>query len=268
LHYGNAVFDGLRAYHSQSHGTYLFKPELHFSRLLSGAEQMGAKVPYSVDQLINFSYQVLESNHLVEAYVRPLIYFGPNMDVNAPRETNVLIAAWRWDNYLSPDPLKVCFSSIRRPAPQASVIEAKFAGYYINSIMAGTEAENKGFDAALLKDVYGYVVEGSASNLFIEKDGKLFTPPKGSILPGITRQTVIDICKELDITVTTQNLTEEQVLGADSAFFTGTASEITGIGQVEDKVLPIAWKDSIGKKIMTAYRKATREMSLPDLSII
>src|SRR4028118_568902 len=200
VHYGMGVFEGIRSYYTK-HGTKVFKVREHYERLLHSAQVMQIPVTYSVEDLIQITYSLLEKNTLEDAYIRPLLYMDENMSLQVKKSStsNLFIAAWQWDKYLGDKRIHVYISSYVRPSPKAFCIEAKTCGNYVNSILASTEARNAGYDEALLLDQQGYVAEGAAANLFIEKDGILYTPPRGNILPGITRGAVIEMAKEKDI---------------------------------------------------------------------
>ena len=150
-------------------------------------------------------------------------------------------------------------SSFQRPNPKGFRIEAKASGHYVNSILASQEAKAKGYDEALLTDMNGYVAEGPGANVFFEKNGKLFTPPTGNILPGITRATVIEICKELNIPVEERLFTTDELKQADAAFFCGTAAEVIGWQSLDEAVFPKSWNDSLGKIIQQAYKNRVTE---------
>jgi len=253
LHYGYGVFEGIRAYRTVN-GTKIFKAHEHYERLQNSGRLAGIPFTYSVDELVQLSYQVLEKNNLSNAYIRPLVYCSPNMALTAPHETYLMIAAWEWGKYLGDRLLNVCISSYQRPNPKSIRAEAKVCGHYVNSILATVEAKQRGYDEALMLDANGYVAEGPGANFFFEKNGVLFTAPPGNILPGITRQTVLDICRELDIPVEQKFASPEEVLEADSAFFCGTAAEVAAIGALEGQPLPKPWKKSLGATVQEAYQ--------------
>ena len=242
LHYGNGVFEGIRAYNTEN-GTKIFKAKEHYERLLMSAEKMHIKVNYTVDQLIDISYQLLEKNKLTDAYIRPLFSLGQNMALTPVDETNFFICAWKWEKYLGEQPLRLKLSSYRRPHPLSCHVEAKTVGHYINSILATTEAKANGYDEALLLDTDGYIAEGPGANFFYEE---IFTCPLGNILPGITRATVFQIAKSLSIKIHETKFKFEDLSDADSAFFSGTAAEIAPISSIDDVVFKKPWKNSKG----------------------
>src|SRR5690606_32490292 len=183
-----------------------------------------------------------------------LVYCSPNMSLTAPKEVYIMIAVWEWGKYLGDNLLKLCISSYQRPNPNSVKVEAKITGHYVNSILATSEAKVRGYDEALMLDMNGNVAEAPGANFFFEKDGVLYTPPLGHILPGITRQTVINICKELDIPVQEKYFKPEELASADSAFLCGTAAEIIGIESIDAKPFAKNWKDSLGCIIQEAYK--------------
>ncbi|HCM77518.1 MAG TPA: branched-chain amino acid aminotransferase, partial [Cytophagales bacterium] len=204
--------------------------------------------------LTQATYEVLARNSQSNAYVRPLVFCSPNMSLTSPHEVSLMIASWEWGKYLGDQLLKVCISSYQRPNPKSFKVEAKACGHYVNSILATTEAKQRGFDEGLLLDIEGFVAEGPGANFFYEKDGVLYTPPRGSILPGITRQTVLEICSELDLRVEEKLFKPEDLFDADSAFFCGTAAEVIGIESIEGQKFSKPWKESMGAIVQEAYR--------------
>lgn len=253
LHYGYAVFEGIRAYHTHN-GTRVFKIREHYERLKRSAELVHMPFPWDINDLIKQTYKLLQINNLKNAYIRPLVYSAPNMSLVAGTKTSIMICAWEWDAYLGHEQLKVCISSYERPNPKSVPIEAKITGNYVNSIMATTEAKHRGFDEALLLDADQNIAEAPGANIFIEKNGRLYTPPLGNILAGITRATVIELCHILDIEVIEKHLTAVDLKHADSAFFCGTASEIAGIASIDDYKFPVKWIDSVGATIQRTYK--------------
>jgi branched-chain amino acid aminotransferase len=253
LHFGYGVFEGIRSYRTVN-GTKIFKANEHYERLRQSANLMGIPLHYSVSELTQITYRILEKNNLSDAYIRPLVFCSPNMSLTAPKEVSLMITAWEWDRYLGDNNLRVCISSYQRPNPKSVKIEAKVCGHYVNSILASTEARQRGYDEGVLLDMNGNIAECPGSNIFVEKDNVLYTPATGNILPGITRKTVIDICHELDITVREKTITPAEFIEADSAFICGTAAEVLGIESVEANQMKKPWKGSLGAIIQQAYR--------------
>lgn len=256
LHYGNGVFEGIRSYDTPG-GVRIFKAKEHYERLLYSAGKMHIRLNYSVQELTTLSYEVLEKNNLKDAYIRPLAYLGPNMSLTPTEEVNLFIAAWEWGKYLGDKLLNIMVSSYQRPNPKSCYVEAKVSGHYTNSILATTEAKQKGFDEALMLDMNGNVAEGPGANFFYEKKGKLYTSPLGNILPGITRATVLEIAKELDFEVEERFFKPHELENADSAFFTGTAAEVAGIESVDRKKFGLKWENSIGYVLSKKYKQKT-----------
>ena len=223
LHYGYAVFEGIKSYRT-ANGTKIFKAEEHYDRLRKSAEAMHMPFHYSTEEMIETTYKLLEINNLSNAYIRPLVICSPNMSLSKGQKSYLVIEVWNWDNGYLANKLRIMTSSFQRPNPKAFKIEAKVSGHYVNSILASQEAKDKGFDEALVLDENGNVSESSGANVFYEKDGKLYTPQKGNILPGITRATVFEICNQLGIPYEEKLFTPQEMQGADAAFFCGTAA--------------------------------------------
>ncbi len=253
LHYGYAVFEGIRSYQTKN-GTQIFKAEEHYERLKYSAESVSIPYEHDTEELIDISYQVLSKNNLQDAYLRPLVFCPPNMNLQKAKKSSIMIAAWEWGAYLGNNLLSVMTSSYQRPNPKGFKIHAKVSGHYVNSIMACQEAKDNGFDEALLLDANGFVAEGPGANIFFEKDGKLFTPPAKNILPGITRATVIDICDELNIDVQEKLFTTDELKNADAAFFCGTAAEVIGWKSLDDINFTLPWNETVSKTIQEAYK--------------
>ena len=267
LHYGYAVFEGIRSYKTAAGATKIFKPVEHYERLKNSAAALNMPWHWDIDELIEATYEVLSRNNLQDAYIRPVVYAPANMSFNLNKESYIMIAAWEMGLFLGDKLLRVMTSSFQRPNPKGFKIEAKASGHYVNSIMASQEAKAQGYDEALLTDINGYVAEGPGANMFFEKNGKLVTPPLGNILPGITRATVIEICKELNIQVEERLFTTDELKQADTAFFCGTAAEVIGWHSLDDVVFPKSWNDSIGKTIQQAYKNKVTESKLENIAI-
>ncbi|NGX83998.1 branched-chain amino acid transaminase [Aequorivita sp. KMM 9714] len=258
MHYGYGVFEGIRAY-ATTDGTSIFKAKEHYDRLKNSAELINIPFNYEVQDLIDATYELLEKNNLTDAYVRPLVFCDPNMSLSRPNKVSVMICAWEWGAYLGDKQLRLSVSSYCRPHPRSIKIDAKVCGHYVNSILATNEAKDKGFDEALLLDSDGYLAEGPGANLFFEKDGVLYTPQLGNILPGITRATVLELAEKLGMEVKLGLFTPEVLAEADSAFYCGTAAEVIGIASVDEREFPLNWNDSLGKKLQEAYSKLVRK---------
>jgi len=265
LHYGYAAFEGIRAYNTAK-GTRIFKAAEHFERMKYSCGAVGIPYPFNNEKLIQITYDLLAKNSLMDAYIRPLVTCGPNMALTKGNEAHLLIAVWEWRAYLGDKLLRVMTSSIRRPNATAFKLDAKISGHYVNSIMACQEAKDNGYDEALLLDTKGYVAEGPGANFFFEKDGVLYTPQKGNILPGITRATIIELCNQAGIEVIEKLITIEEVHAADSAFYCGTAAEVIGFTSLDDVIFKLEWKDSLGAILQMAYKNRVLEIeSIPIL---
>lgn len=261
LHYGYGVFEGIRAYKTEN-GTSIFKAKEHYERLKNSAELINIPFNYNVDELVQVTYDLLEKNNLSDAYVRPLVFCDPNMSLVQPNKVSIMICAWEWGAYLGDQQLRLTVSSYCRPHPRSVKIEAKVCGHYVNSILATTEAKRKGFDEALVLDSDGYLAEGPGANFFFEKDGVLYTPQLGNILPGITRATVLELAEKLGLEIKQGLFTPEKLKTADSAFYCGTAAEVIGIESVDERKFPLKWSNSLGKKLQHEYSKLVRTSEL------
>jgi branched-chain amino acid aminotransferase len=177
------------------------------------------------------------------------------MSLTPTDEVHILLCAWEWGKYLGTNLLNVMTSSYQRPNPKSCHVDAKVTGHYVNSILATTEAKNNGFDEALLLDANGYVAEGPGANFFFEQNEVLYTSPIGNILPGITRATIFELCKELGFKIVEKYFTPEEIKGADSAFFTGTAAEVAGIKSIDNIPFKLNWEDSLGYILQAKYNR-------------
>ncbi|RYZ52962.1 MAG: branched-chain amino acid transaminase [Chitinophagaceae bacterium] len=258
LHYGYAVFEGIRSYNTEN-GTRIFKAKEHYDRLEFSARAISMPYTYNTNELIELTYELLKRNNFSDAYIRPLVTCTPNMQLTKGKESQLLLAAWEWGAYLGEKLLRLGTSSYRRITPASFKVEAKVSGHYINSIMATQEAKDLGYDEALLLDVNGFIAEGPGANIFFEKDGVLHTPQLGSILPGITRATVLEICNELGIDVVERQIRPEEIKGVDGAFMCGTAAEVIGIQSLDDVAFTKPWKETLGATIQKAYKNLVLE---------
>ncbi len=254
LHYGYAVFEGIRSYKTTNGDTRIFKPVEHYERLRLSAGALNIPYSYSTEELIDVTYEVLKRNSLQDGYIRPVIYSPANMSFAKNTESFIVIEVWEMAPFLGEKLLSVMTSTFQRPNPKGFKIHAKATGHYVNSILASQEAKANGYDEALLEDMNGFVAEGPGANVFFEKNGKLFTPPPGNILPGITRATVIEICAGLGIPVEEKLHTTNELKGADAAFFCGTAAEVIGWDSIDNVKFKKPWIESLGRKIQVAYK--------------
>jgi branched-chain amino acid aminotransferase len=253
LHYGYAVFEGIRSYPVNG-GTKMFKGKEHYDRLRRSAELMKMPFQCSTDEMIELTYEVLRRNNLTDAYVRPIVLCSPNMSLSKGKESFLAIETWEWTNGYLSNKMRIMTSSYRRPNANGFHVEAKVSGHYVNSILACQEAKDNGFDEALMLDTDGFVAESSGANIFYEKDGVLYTPPKGNILPGITRATVIELCDELNIPVVEKLFLPEEMRGADAGFFCGTAAEVVALEPLDTISFKKNWEESLSYILQQAYK--------------
>jgi len=236
LHYGSGVFEGIRVYKTDK-GPSVFRLKEHVNRLFKSADSLFMKIPYSQKQIIQAIKQTIKLNKLEEGYICPIIFYGYGKIGLNPKgaELNITIAVWPWPAYIG-DSAKVMTSSYIRIHPKSLKADVKVCGHYVNSILASLEAKNKGFDEALLLDYKGNVAEGPGENIFLIKNNKIKTPPlKQQILPGITRDSVIRIAKDLGYELKEIDIKLEELKQADELFFTGTAAEVTPITQLDNQ---------------------------------
>lgn len=262
LHYGYSVFEGIRSYKTESGDTKIFRAAAHFDRLKNSALAMNMPYTWHTEELISATYEVLKRNNMQDAYIRPVVYAPANMSFAVNTESMIFIEAWEMAPFLGDKLLRVMTSSFQRPNPKGFKIEAKAAGHYVNSILASQEAKAKGFDEALLTDMNDNIAEGPGANMFFEKDGRLITPSPGNILPGITRATVLDICKKLGIAVEERLFKAEELKNADAAFFCGTAAEVIGWDSLDDVRFQKDWNETVSKTVQKAYKDLVVERAL------
>lgn len=256
LHYGGGAFEGIRAYETDK-GPAVFRLKDHIKRLFYSAKVLGMKIPFSPKEIENAILKLIKINKVKECYIRPIAFYGYGKMVLNPKgaPVNLAIAIWPWEKLLGEKPVKVKISSYIRIHPKSTVVDAKICGHYVNSILATLEAQKAGFDEALFLDYEGFVAEGPGENIFIVKDKKIFTPEKGSILPGITRDTVLKICSDLGITAKEKRISLEELKNADEAFFVGTAAEITPIAKINDTLINNGKVGEITQKIRKLYQR-------------
>jgi branched-chain amino acid aminotransferase len=259
LHYGMGVFEGVRAYHAGDRGTCIFRLNEHTDRLFRSAHIMNMEMPFDKDVINEAQRQVVRENNLDEAYLRPMVFLGSEgMGLRADNlRTHVIVAAWDWPSYMSPEArdkgIKVRCSSYTRHHVNISMCKAKANGHYINSMLALREALDSGCEEALLLDNEGYVAEGSGENIFIIRDGKLYTPELTSCLDGITRNTIFAFCKELGLEVEEKRITRDEVYVADEAFFTGTAAEVLPIRELDGRQIGSGVRGPITTELQSRY---------------
>jgi branched-chain amino acid aminotransferase len=236
LHYGAGVFEGIRFYETDR-GPAVFRLQEHIDRLYYSADVLGMKIPFSKEEFMTAVKHTIKENKIDAGYIRPICFFGYGKVGLDPggASVNCAIAVWPWGKYLGEGSARVKTSRYIRIHPESTRADAKICGHYVNSIFACVEAKSAGYDEALLLDYKGNIAEGPGENLFIVKNGKILTPPLGTILKGITRASVIQIVQDQGIELKEEALALEDVYNADEAFFTGTAAEVTAIESVDDK---------------------------------
>ena len=258
LHYGLGVFEGLRAYET-AQGAAIFRLQEHTDRLFNSAHIFMMKMPYDKATIMQAQRDVVKQNKLSSAYIRPIAFYGAEaMGLSARTlSVHVAIAAWSWGTYLGPEALengiRVKTSSFTRHHVNINMCRAKSVTTYANSILANQEVALNGYDEALLLDVEGYVAEGSGENIFIVKQGKLYTPDLTSCLEGITRASILELAAELGIPVIEKRITRDEIYCADEAFFTGTAAEITPIRELDNRIIGPGKRGPITAQLQTLF---------------
>ncbi len=261
LHYGLAVFEGVRAYKTVN-GTAIFKLKEHTDRLFNSAHIYRMPMPWDRETIMEAQKEVVRANKLESAYIRPIAFYGSEKMGVSPKgaKTHVAIAAWPWGAYLGEEGMekgiRVKTSSYARHHVNVTMPRAKVASTYANSILANMEATEHGYDEALLLDVDGFVAEGAGENLFIVKDGVLYEPEIASALIGITRATIHTLAKELGLTVISRRLTRDDIYIADEAFFTGTAAEVTPIRELDSRQIGAGHRGPVTTKIQSLFFEA------------
>ncbi len=265
LHYGTGVFEGIRCYETDK-GPAVFRLTDHLDRLHNSARLLYMDIPYSVDDLKAASMELISANGLPECYLRPIAFFGyGELGVaTAGNPVVTVIMSWPWATYLGEEGfnngIRCKISSWQRVGPNTIPHASKATGIYLNSMLAVTEANRAGYDEAILLTADGYIADGSGENVFVIKDGKVTTPPLStSILPGITRDSVIQILQDLGYTVEEKNIIRSDLSTADEVFMCGTAAEVTPIREVDDHV--IGPPGPVTKELQTAYLDTCRGKS-------
>jgi len=259
LHYGCGAFEGVRAYETAT-GTAVFRLEDHTQRLLNSAKILRMKVPFSAEQLNAAQKEVVRANGLKSCYLRPLVWIGSEKLGVSPKGNRIhaMVAAWSWGAYLGEDGMKkgirVRTSSYARHHVNITMTQAKTVSNYTNSILANMEATDEGYDEAVLLDTSGFVSEGSGENLFVVKDGTVYTPDlSAGALNGITRNTVLHICQDLGIPLVQKRITRDECYIADEMFFSGTAAEVTPIREYDRIPIGAGQRGPITEKIQSAF---------------
>jgi branched-chain amino acid aminotransferase len=264
LHYGYAVFEGIRAYECVDGSSAVFRLEEHVDRLFGSAKILGLTIPFTPEQVVTACVETLVANKMRAGYIRPLVYVGSgSMGVNpADNPIRVAIAVWPWGAYLGAEALEkgisIRTSSYTRFHVNSMMSKAKSAGNYVNSVLAKTEALADGYDEAMMLDASGYVAEGSGENIYIVKNGVIKTPPLTTVLAGITRNSVIALAKEMGYEVLEQFFARDEVYVADEAFFTGTAAELTPIRALDRRVIGEGHAGPVAKALQKAFFKVVK----------
>lgn len=258
LHYGMGVFEGIRAYETKD-GSAIFRLEDHTNRLFNSAKIMNMDIGFSKNELNQAQKDSVVKNNLDSAYIRPICFYGSEgMGLRADGlKVHTIVAAWEWGSYLGEDNMKsgirIRTSSYARHHVNVAMTKAKANGNYINSMLALQEALTDGYDEALMLDVDGFVAEGSGENIFIVRDGVIYTPDLTSALAGITRDTVFKLATDLGYKVIEKRITRDEVCIADEAFFTGTAAEITPIRELDNRPIGLGVRGPVTEQLQSLY---------------
>jgi branched-chain amino acid aminotransferase len=260
LHYGTGVFEGIRAYET-SEGPAIFRSKDHFERLEASAKLYYMDLPFTKEQLREATHELIGRNGLKSCYIRPLVYRGHGpMGLNPlDNPVEAMIAVWEWGAYLGEEAkhtgVRARTSSWRRISPDSLVPHAKASGQYLNSVLAKIEAQKSGYEEAILLDDHGHVCEGTGENVFVVKEGVIYTPPQtASILDGINRKSVIQIARDLGIEVVERDVARAELALADEVFLTGTAAELTPMNSIDD--IEIGMPGEITRQIQGAFEDA------------
>ena len=259
LHYGCGAFEGVRAYDAQG-GTAIFRLQDHTQRLFNSAKILRMAIPFSMEQVNEAQREVVRANGLQSCYIRPLVWIGDKKLGVSPKDNDihVMVAAWAWGAYLGEEGMKrgirVRTSSYTRHHVNITMTQAKTVSNYTNSILANMEATDDGYDEAVLLDNAGFVSEGSGENVYIVKNGVVYTPDlSAGALNGITRSTVLQVCKDLGIEVVQKRITRDECYIADEMFFSGTAAEITPIREYDRLQIGAGSRGPVTEKIQSAF---------------
>ena len=258
LHYGMGVFEGVRAYKAEQ-GTAIFRLPQHTRRLFGSAHIMKMPVPWDRETINAAHRTVVRENGLDSAYIRPMFFYGSEgMGLRADNlKVHAIVAAWEWGAYLGAENMekgiRIKTSSYTRHHVNITMCKAKANGHYINSMLALNEALTSGYDEAMLLDVDGFVAEGSGENIFIVRDGVLYTPDLTSALEGITRDTIVQLAHDEGLEVREKRITRDEVYLADEAFFTGTAAEVTPIREVDDRMIGQGGRGPVTERLQSLY---------------
>ncbi|WP_367606026.1 branched-chain amino acid transaminase [Legionella sp. W05-934-2] len=256
LHYGGAVFEGIRVYETDK-GPAIFRLDEHIDRLFYSARQLAMSSSLSNQKVKDIIIELVDRNRMKKGYIRPLMYYGYNVMGLNPLKNPVefSVACWPWGAYLPFEAIDITISPFRRIHPKTTVPDAKICGNYVNSQLASLALRGTKYHEALLLDTEGFVAEGPGENIFIVKDNQLLTPKLGNILPGITRDTLMILAKEQGYAIKECQLTVDDLLQADEAFFTGTAAEVTAIRSIDDTLIGDGTKGPVTSQLDDLYKK-------------
>jgi len=258
LHYGMGVFEGVRAYKTDR-GAAIFRLQEHTRRLFGSAHIMMMPVPWDQETINAAQITAVRENQLESAYIRPMFFYGSEgMGLRADNlRVHGVVAAWEWGSYLGDENMekgiRIKTSSYTRHHVNITMCKAKASGNYINSMLALNEALTSGYDEAMLLDDHGFVAEGSGENIFIVRDGVLYTPDTSSALEGITRDTLMELAADEGLTVREKRISRDEVYLADEAFFTGTAAEVTPIREVDDRAIGEGKRGPVTERLQALY---------------
>ena len=259
LHYGLGVFEGIRCYRCDDGRSAVFRLGEHVARLFRSALIVELEIPFTPEQIVDAVCETLRANRLAEGYIRPLVFLGEGAMGLLPADNPVraAIIVWPWGAYLGDEGLergiRAKVSSYTRHHPNVTMTKSKTCGDYVNSILAKREVTRLGYDEAIMLDSSGLVAEASGENVFIARNGLLKTPPLGSVLEGITRDSIMAIARDKGIEVQEQSFTRDELYTADEAFLTGTAAEVTPIREVDDRVIGTGARGPITKTLQTSF---------------
>lgn len=258
LHYGLGVFEGIRCYATEGGGSAIFRLDAHNRRLFDSARILGMHIPFSEDEVSRACLEAVRRNGFDECYLRPLVFHGDGeMGLAAKNKVRVSVAVWPWGAYLGEEGAKqgirVKTASFNRFHSNTFMSKAKSVGNYVNSILASHEARSAGYEEALLLDTEGFVAEGGGENIFVVRDDLVKTPGTHSILPGITRDSVLTLLGEMGITAREERLTRDEVYISDEAFFTGTAAEIAPIRELDNRAIGSGEPGAVTRQVQARY---------------
>jgi len=260
LHYGFSVFEGIRCYATDK-GPAVFRLQEHMERLLASAHIIGFRdLPYTMKSLVDATHETIAANKFSACYIRPLIYLDGAMnmtlDSGSPR---LMIAVWEWNSFLGKEAtergIRANISSFTRLHPNINMTKAKVSGNYVGSILAKTESQRAGFDEAIMLDPQGYVAECTGENIFVVRDGDIYTVPRASILEGITRDSLIKIAEDMGYRVIEEQISRDQLYIADEVFVCGTAAEVIALREIDFRKIGIGIMGPVTQGIQGEYRK-------------